>query len=643
MYYIVHYEVCAIFFMVLLLIIISINNNLIDYRSNIYRIYISGIFTNICLDVLTCYTDTYYHIVPLWVNILLNSVFLAIQFLIPTIFMMYLFLRVQNVRHVENRFVLLTFLPALIGVFLALTNYSHDLIFYFDAEGYHHGKIHIYLYINAMFYAIISLAYSVWAIRYIELRQCLTAWGMIAVSLIPTLIQLAFPRYMLSGVGTVAAAYLMYFMSENSIIYVDSLTGALSREALTYHLDQSAKKRISEKIFIIALDNFKLVNEIYGMEGGNELMVSLVNALTKEYSKALVFRFGGDTFAVVMEETQETKKELDRIQRILGKTWHLQDAEIELSACICLIHSVFHNKEDLIRAIDYAIAQAKSIGKGQFFEMDGKSSGNLQRRTAIEQTMMRSIESGYFEVYYQPIYDIKQKRIHSMEALARLNVPVYGFISPEEFIRIAEQNGTIVQIGMLVLEDVCRFIKEYDLQEKGIEFVEVNLSVVQCMKETIYRDIREMLKRYDIPPTMINLEITESAAAYSEQLLIRNMARLSLMDVTFSLDDYGSGYSNIQYLVDLPFSIVKIDKYIIWAAMKKVSSRKVIENTIAMFKDINLKIVAEGIENLEMIQMLTDMGADYLQGYFFSKPVPKEEFIKCLEEGYLEKCFQKNA
>lgn len=260
----------------------------------------------------------------------------------------------------------------------------------------------------------------------------------------------------------------------------------------------------------------------------------------------------------------------------------------------------------------------------------------IVRQKAIEQAMMASIEAGQFEVHYQPIYDTKSGKFHSMEALARLNVPGYGYVSPEEFIRIAEQNGTIVQIGILVLEEVCRFIKQYNLKSKGIEFIEVNLSVVQCMQDKIYDDIKSVMEQYCVPPEMINLEITESAAAYSEERLIRNMARLSLIDITFSLDDYGSGYSNINYLVDLPFSIVKIDKYVVWAAMKKVTSRMVLENTIAMFKDINLKVVAEGIEDSEMADIITAMGADYLQGYYFSKPVPKEEVIERLEGGYLD-------
>ena len=316
---------------------------------------------------------------------------------------------------------------------------------------------------------------------------------------------------------------------------------------------------------------------------------------------------------------------------------------MELSACICLIHSINHSDEELLQSIEYSVSKAKSIGKRQFLEVDEKAVAEMARRAAIEQAMMTSIENDVFEVHYQPIFDTNTGRFHSMEALARLNVPGYGYVSPEEFIRIAEQNGAILQIGILVLKEVCLFIKQFHLKEKGIEFVEVNLSVVQCMQEKICSELMQVIREYNIPPEMINLEITESAAAYSEQRLIQNMARLSLYDITFSLDDYGSGYSNVNYLVDLPFSIVKLDKYIVWAAMKKVTSRKILENTIAMFKDISLKVVAEGIEDLEMVEMLTSMGADYLQGYFFSKPVPKEKLLECLEEGYLEELYKKHA
>lgn len=636
MYYNVDYEICSAVFLAMLIIFSVTRKRLEDFQSKMFRIYLAACFTNICLDVITCYTIAYYKTVPVWLNYLLNTVFLVIQCLIPTMFMQYIYFKVQQIKGVQKQLLWLACLPAFFGVVLVLSSIGTGCIFYFDQSGYHHGTLHSYLYINAALYSIGTIIYAVFSRKILKQKQCMIACIMILVAILPTAIQFIFPDYMLSGVGTALSVFIMYLTSENLVTYVDSITGALNREAFAFHIRESDKKSMPEQIFALALDNFKIINEIYGIEGGNELMRMLVSALQKEYSDSRVFRFGGDTFVITLEEKTEGAKELDRIRRIVKKSFRIHDTEVELSACICLIHTIHHDKEELIQAIEYAVNQAKSIGKGQYFEVDEAAVGEIVRQKAIEQAMMISIEEGRFEVHYQPIYDTKSNKFHSMEALARLNVPGYGYVSPEEFIRIAEQNGTIVQIGMLVLEEVCRFIKQYNLKNKGIEFVEVNLSVVQCMQEKIYKDIQGVLERYNVAPEMINLEITESAAAYSEERLIRNMARLSLMDITFSLDDYGSGYSNINYLVDLPFSLVKIDKYVVWAAMKKVTSRMVLENTISMFKDINLKVVAEGIEDAEMAEIITAMGADYLQGYYFSKPVPKEDIIECLEEGYLD-------
>ena len=324
-------------------------------------------------------------------------------------------------------------------------------------------------------------------------------------------------------------------------------------------------------------------------------------------------------------------KSRDIIYHIFRTPFDYKGLDVLLSACVCLIHSRNHDMKSIFSAIEYGVDQAKARGKGQFIEVERKTVDTIERRMAIEQAIVERIKKESFEVHYQPIVDAKEKCVVSLEALARLDVPKYGYVSPEEFIKIAEKNGTIVQIGKLVIEEVCRFINEENLIEKGIKYVEVNLSVVQCMREKLYKDIYGILEKYHIPPEMINLEITESAAAYSEARLLRNMARLSMKGLTFSLDDYGSGYSNIGYLVDMPFTIVKIDKYINWGAMKKSDTRSILENAIKMFKDINKLIVAEGIENQEMADMVTRLGADFIQGYYYSKPVKKDMVTDVLE------------
>jgi diguanylate cyclase (GGDEF)-like protein len=387
------------------------------------------------------------------------------------------------------------------------------------------------------------------------------------------------------------------------------------------------------QIIAIALDNFKIVNEVFGMEGGDQLLRMMVKHLHKLYSQNQVYRYNGDIFAVVLDEMAESSKEVDRIRKLLRHPWQINGVEVELSACICRIPKELYKESnsELIKAIDYGVNAAKQRGKGQYFVMDDSATKEMERRAAIEHAMRDAIDAGKFEVHYQPIFDTKQGRFHSLEALARLQVEGYGYVSPEEFIRIAEQNGMIMDIGMLVLREVCRLIRDERIDELGVQFVEVNLSVVQCMQENYHEGIMELLEHYNVSPKMINLEITETAAAYSEDRLVRNMARMSLMDITFSMDDYGSGYSNVNYLVDMPFSIIKLDKYFVWAAFKKVKMRKILENTISMFHDINLKVVAEGVEDEEMVNALTQLGVEYLQGYYYSKPLPRTALMDLLQ------------
>lgn len=630
MKYNVDFEICAIFFLLLLIIISKARKRLENFQSKMYQIFMIVCFLNICLDVVTCYTDSYYQVVPLWLNYLLNTIFLMIQCAIPIMMSVYVYLKVQQVRESNPYILVIVVLPALVAALGVLSSFLTHWFFYFDAAGYQHGVLHSWLYINAALYAIGTSIYAIYVHKYIRWSQSVLAIVMIIVILLPTIVQFFVPNYMLSGIGTSLTIFIMYLTNENSIVYLDATTGALNRQAFSHHIKLFKKKNFSEQIYVLALDNFKIINEVYGTAGGNELMRMLVEALQKEYSESSVYRLGGDKFAVVLKESAEN--ELEKIRGVLSRKWNLRDNDIQLSACICLVHSIHYSEEHIEDAIEYSVEQAKRIGKGQYVEITEKNATEISRRAAIEQAIVSYIEKGTFEVHYQPIFDIKEGKVHSMEALARLQVPEYGYVSPEEFIRIAEKNGTILKIGLLVLEEVCQFYKEYNLEEYGIEFMEVNLSVVQCVQEHIHEDIEGIMKKYGIDSSKINLEITESAAAYSEERLIQNMKKMSQAGISFSLDDYGSGYSNINYLVDLPFSIVKIDKYLVWAAMKNETSRVILENVIAMFKKIHLKVVVEGIEDLQMVRMVTDMGADYLQGYYYSKPLTKEKIMEHLEE-----------
>lgn len=224
-----------------------------------------------------------------------------------------------------------------------------------------------------------------------------------------------------------------------------------------------------------------------------------------------------------------------------------------------------------------------------------------------------------------------EKRISSAEALIRLKDPELGFVGPDEFIPIAEETGRIVEIGKFVMEEVCRFIKEDHPDEYGIDFIDVNLSVIQCMHPEIIDDINAVLIKYEIPKTMVNLEVTETASTKSYALLQSRLKELHRSGFTISLDDFGSGFSSVEYLINFPFDIVKLDKALVWAYMSTKKYEPILRHYMPMLHGIGLKIVAEGVETKEMLTALEDLGCDYIQGYYFSRPVCKADFLEYIK------------
>lgn len=642
MIYNIDFEIASLVFLLVLSIIYLSRKNDFGTHTRIIHYYWISTILSICLNILTCYTIAEYESFPLGINYFLNAAYLSSQCILPVFFGAYVYSLVETTTHLKKQTLILFSIPSFIANLLTISSVRTGAVFYFDATGYHHGPLFLCLYINIAFYVISALGVALYPKNNLHKKQRIMIFALVLLAILPIMVQFFLPTCLLTGLGTTLTVFIMVLTNDSMITFKDATTGALNREAFLMCIHNYTEDRIPVQIYAIALDNFKIVNEMYGMEGGNLLMQMLATELQNEYDESQVFRFSGDIFTIVLEEKSESIKELARINRILNSTWHLNDSDVHLTACIGLTHSIDYKDSGLLEAIEYSVTCAKELGKGRFFEVNEAAAKAMERRSAIEQAIMENIAANTFEVHYQPIFDTQAMRFHSMEALARLHVDGFGYVSPEEFIKIAENNGTILKIGLLVLEEVCRFIKEYNLKERGIDYVEVNLSVVQCTQEGIVQDILSVIEKYQIPPSMINLEITESATASSQKVLIRNMARMALSDLTFSLDDYGSGYSNVNYLVDLPFSIVKLDKYIVWAAFEKITSRKILENTVTMFKYINLKIVAEGVEDINMAKTLTRMGIDYLQGYYFSRPVPKEKVIQLLDSNYLDTILEKN-
>lgn len=245
----------------------------------------------------------------------------------------------------------------------------------------------------------------------------------------------------------------------------------------------------------------------------------------------------------------------------------------------------------------------------------------------VKKKIIEAIDDDRVDIYLQPIYSVKAKQFVSAEVLCRIINPDGSIMMPGEFINVAESSGLILELEDIIFEKVCKFIYEQNLKSMGIDYLEVNLSVVKGESEAVRAHYRMILAKYDIDPSMINLEITESASILNKQMLLSNMSRFKSLGFNFALDDFGSGESNLNYVMDMPVSLVKFDKDIIQRYFVDEKAKVVVSSTVNMIHNLGLCIIGEGIETREQLNEMVDLGIDYIQGYYFSKPLSKQDFV----------------
>lgn len=245
-----------------------------------------------------------------------------------------------------------------------------------------------------------------------------------------------------------------------------------------------------------------------------------------------------------------------------------------------------------------------------------------RRITEVENLIHRSLNNSGFEIYYQPLYNVCDGNFTEAEALLRLRDPNSNFISPEEFIPIAEQSGLIMDIGNFVLDGVCKYIRSMLKCSADIDTISVNLSVVQLMQDDVVPRLMDIIRRNGISPNRILFEVTESTLVSDYEQIGEKLREMNERGVQFALDDFGTGYSNITHVIDMPFDVVKIDKSLIWDSVKSRKCNIMIRELTKTFKDINLSVIAEGVETKEHDDFVRLCGCDKIQGFRYARPMP---------------------
>lgn len=426
--------------------------------------------------------------------------------------------------------------------------------------------------------------------------------------------------------------------------YHDYLTELPNRvlfeKKLEMNLHGDLEKNRDIAIMVIDLDGFKNINDSLGHSYGDMLLKIVARRLEASVNdkneKICISRMGGDEFTVLVTDVDtinQVKKIASDIICEFNKPFYIDDIDFHVTASVGI--SVYptdgSTAETLIKNADTAMYEAKKRGKNQYqFYLPKMGFGTIER-LEIESLLRKALQNNELSLYYQPKSDLNTGEIKGMEALLRWNNDKLGMVSPSKFIPIAEDSGLIYKIGEWVLKEACRQNKEWQKSGYPPLRVAVNLSMRQLIDQDILRIINEALDKTGLDPCYLELEVTESAMMDNEEKVIDILGNLKEKGIYISIDDFGTGYSSLNYLKRLPVNALKIDRTFVMELGESESDQAIIQGTIAMAHSLNLKVIAEGVEEEKQLKFLQMRNCDEIQGFLVSKPLSVGKFTEGLE------------
>lgn len=530
---------------------------------------------------------------------------------------------------------------ALYGIVLIINivNFFTPCLFSFPEEAgyaYTRGPLFPVLYINAAVFVLYGLGCTIKFSKLFKMGGNIELMTVFPINIIAVIFQAA-TGIQVEMFANALVMLLIATTMQRPEETLDTFTGVGKHSAYASDMKRSLNNNKHVQIAAVNIANYNAVLQMIGFDSTNVVLRGIADKLTRISDEmkadAEIYYLDRGRFRCVFsgKNTEKAAEAAGRINSYLRRSITVNSMEINLLGYVCLVKcpqdisdfkTLMSFGSDFHEKVPYS---GNVIMASDLFEIKQFSLSN-----DLDRIIDNAIANRKFQVYYQPIFSTEKKKFLSAEALLRLFDDVYGFISPDVFIAAAEKSGAIHRIGEFVLEEVCRFISSKEFSELGLDYIEINLSIAQCMERDLAEKVTAILKKYNVTPDKINLEITETAASYSQNIMATNIDRLVNEGISFSLDDFGTGYSNIKRVASLPLSIVKLDKSFV-ETEDNPRLWLILCNTIKMLKDMDMEIVVEGVETKELAGKLSDLGCEYIQGYYYSRPVPEKDFVEFIK------------
>lgn len=625
---------------VILLIIDFLKNKKLPLRSTV----VFGCFLfvgafNLVADFVSYFTLLNYQVVPGWVNRIVHIAFIgSLELLTVCLFLYVFYLQGEQKRLVKWQ-VILAVTPFVLA---AVTSVFAPIEYVVDEHGAYSTGLMVYILYGSI--VVYVLATCVLLFRKNNTvskesnanyaRARITVAVGLGIWIVVALIQFITKYVLISSIGNSLMLLYIYLNFENPKRYADDETDTLNRQAFHIMVSEMLARRRTFWLVNFTVDDNDQISRSMGYDVMKVILRTAADRLRTVVPRSGFFHSRSNTLSVFVSD----RDQLDALLKRAGTAdfqvpWNNGTFKPQYHITIMECPKYGGTSDEIYDTMGYVMEHHRHHEKGHVLWVDEETIRNRDYSKQVLAVLTKAVQEKAFDVVYQPIWSTQENRFASAEALVRLqDCGDLGFISPEIFIPMAEQHGMIGKIGSIVFEKVCSFASENRLWEKGVNYIEVNLSGMQSVDPALPAQLMSVMHKYGIQPKFINLEITETASIDGGEMLDVNMKRLRSLGCHFSMDDFGTGYSNLAKMAKVHFELVKLDKSLIWPAFgeKPEEPMVILNSCIAMILQLGAHIVAEGVETQEQADFLTEQGVNYLQGYYYSKPISGDTFLEKL-------------
>jgi len=457
--------------------------------------------------------------------------------------------------------------------------------------------------------------------------QRYTLYAAILCMMIAFIAQFVFLEYQPGCFLSALILMFLFFSIEDPSEYFYRYNMCYNEFAFSQIKNTYSGRYTSKAIVFVGIKDYGLISMYFSREKTENIKYALIKAFVTNFEKKNVFYLGKGTFALVIRKEEECNERL--LEAKIGDTVGGVDEGFTLeSYSALLLMKDVDNAEDIGVALELFRRIVPNIDKGKRFVIfDKKDFGTRNRERAVLEAVSKGLSYDRFSAYYQPIYDMSVDGYASCEVLMRLEDPEIGMIYPDEFMPVADKYGLTQQMGDRIFELVCKTVKRSSLRNLGIIFMHINVSRSQCVGSRLSDSMNAICRKYDVDPKIFGIEISENTCINDKGVILENVLSLKRRGMSFAIDNFGCVFSRADKITGFPVRYIKFDRKTIKNAALNPQSRVILEHLVKMIKDLGYKAVACGVETEDIYRMLFGMGFELFQGYYFSKPMPEEEYL----------------